>query len=184
MTAAVPQAMAYPPSKRYQAFGAPSVKNVAALFDTLGLRNRDAVRTAFFDAFAFNVLVGGTDAHAKNYSLLLRGSRVATAPLYDVASYAPHLRPGEALRSSMKVGEHWEVRDVTVQDWVSVGAALGLDEEKALARVEDLRASLPDAAIQAADQAPPPFRKDAHRVAVAVARQKHLRVPRLPQARR
>ncbi|NLG23648.1 MAG: type II toxin-antitoxin system HipA family toxin [Actinomycetales bacterium] len=178
------QAMSYPPSKKYQADGGPSVRNVAALLDTLGLVNRDAVRAAFFDAFAFNVLVGGTDAHAKNYSLLLRGPRVALAPLYDVASYAPYLRLGEALRSSMKVGEHWEVRDVTVRDWVAVGAALGLDDDKALERVENLRNNLPDAVVQAADQAPAPFSKDAHRVAAAVARQKHLHVPRLPQARR
>lgn len=176
--------MSYHPFQKYQADGGPSVKNVAALLGTLGLADRGAVRTTFFDAFAFNVLVGGTDAHAKNYSLLLRGPRVAMAPLYDSASYAPYLRPSEVTKSSIKVGEHWEVRDVTVKDWVSVGAVLGLDDEEALARVEKLRTGLPDAVMHAADQAPPPFSKDAHRVAAAVARQKHLHVPRLPQARR
>lgn len=85
----------------------------------VGLTDRDPVRTAFLDAFAFNVLVGGTDAHAKNYSLLLRGPRVALAPLYDAASYAPYLQPGEAVHSSMKVGHSWQVRDVTVEDWVA-----------------------------------------------------------------
>ena len=178
------QAMSYQPFQKYQADGGPSVKNVAALLGTLGLTDRSAVRTAFFDAFAFNVLVGGTDAHAKNYSLLLRGPRVAMAPLYDSASYAPYLRPGEVARSSMKVGEHWEVRDVTVEDWVAVGTALGLDDDVALARIEKLRTGLPDAVMRAADQAPPLFNKDAHRVAAAVARQKHLHVPRLPRARR
>jgi len=66
------------------------------------------VRSAFFDALAYNVLVGGTDAHAKNYSVRLRGPRVALAPLYDVASYAPYLKQGESLRSSMKVGKNWQ----------------------------------------------------------------------------
>ena len=178
------QAMSYPPSKKYQADSGPSVKNVATLLGALGLGDRDAVRAAFFDAFAYNVLVGGTDAHAKNYSLLLRGPRVAMAPLYDSASYAPYLKAGEDMKSSMKVGEHWEVRDVTVQDWVTVGAALGLDGDEALTRVERLRTGLPDAVIQAAEQAPTPFRKGAQRVADAVARQRHLHVPRLPQARR
>jgi len=178
------QAMSYPPSKKYQADGGPSIRNVAALLGTLGLADREAVRTAFFDAFALNVLVGGTDAHAKNYSLLLRGPRVALAPLYDVASYAPYLKAGEAVRSSMKVARAWQVRDVTVEDWVDVATALELDSDLALNRVESLRTGLPDAVAEAADAAPPSFRKDAHRVATAVGRQRHLHVPRLPHARR
>ena len=178
------QAMSYPPSKKYQADGGPSLKNIAALFGTLGLVDRDPVRTAFFEAFAFNVLVGGTDAHAKNYSLLLRGSRVALAPLYDAASYAPYLRSGEAMRGSMKVGENWQVRDVTVEDWTTVATALDLEPDDALARVERLRRDLPAAVSTAADLAPEKFTKDASRVAAAVARQKHLTAPRLPRARR
>jgi serine/threonine-protein kinase HipA len=178
------QAMSLPPSKKYQADGGPSIKNVAALLGTLGLNDRDQVRMAFFEAFTFNVLVGGTDAHAKNYSLLLRGSRVAMAPLYDAASYAPYLRRGEAARSSMKVGAHWEVRDVTVEDWLDVASALDLEPDFALERVERLRKALPDAATAAADLASPPFKKDAQRVAGAIARQRHLHTPRLPRGRR
>lgn len=168
------QAMSYRPEKKYQADGGPSIKNIAQLFSTLALADRELVRTAFFDALACNVLVGGTDAHAKNYSVLLRGPRVALAPLYDVASYAPYLRSGEALRSSMKVGQHWHVRDATVQDWAEVGAALGLDSEQSLARVERLRQALPDALASAAATAPSSFRKDAQRFAGGVARQRHL----------
>jgi serine/threonine-protein kinase HipA len=40
----------------------------------------------FFDALMVNWLICGTDAHAKNYSLLLAGRQVRLAPLYDVAS--------------------------------------------------------------------------------------------------
>ncbi|MGC5585624.1 HipA domain-containing protein [Ornithinimicrobium sp. W1665] len=176
------QAMSYPPSKKYQSDGGPGVKTVASLLSTLALADRDAVRSAFFDAFAFNVLVGGTDAHAKNYSLLLRGPRVALAPLYDVASYAPYLKRGEAVRSSMKVGRTWLVRDVTVEDWVAVGLCLGLEATEAVDRVERLRTGLPEAVLAAAEAAPAPFAEDARRVATAVTRQGHLRAPRLPRA--
>ncbi|MCK0113463.1 type II toxin-antitoxin system HipA family toxin [Ornithinimicrobium sp. F0845] len=175
------QAMSYPPSKKYQSDGGPSVKNVASLLSTLSLADRDAVRSAFFDAFAFNVLIGGTDAHAKNYSLLLRGPRVAMAPLYDVASYAPYLKRGEAVRSSMKVGRHWHVRDVTVEDWVAVGHSLGLEAPEAVDRVERLRTGLPEVVLAAAEAAPAPFVEEARRVADAVAAQGHLKVPRLPR---
>lgn len=37
-----------------------------------------------------NVLIGGTDAHAKNYSLLLSGNGALLAPMYDVASGLPY----------------------------------------------------------------------------------------------
>ena len=178
------QAMSYPPTKKYQSDGGPSVKNVASLLSTLALADRDAVRSAFFDAFAFNVLVGGTDAHAKNYSLLLRGPRVALAPLYDVASYAPYLKTGEAVRSSMKVGRTWLVRDVTVEDWVAVGLSLGLEATEAVDRVERLRTGLPEAVFAATEAAPAPFVQDARRVATAITRQTHLRAPRLPRASR
>ncbi len=178
------QAMTYPPSKKYQTDGGPSVRNVSALLGTLTLVDREQVRTAFFEAFAFNVLVGNTDAHAKNYSLLLRGPRVALAPLYDAASYAPYVKAREPVRSSMKVGRTWQVRDVTREDWVGVATALGLPADDAFGRVEQLRTGLPDAVEEAADQAPGPFKEDARRVAASVAQQRHLHVPRASPARR
>ncbi len=168
------QAMSYPPSKKYQSDGGPSVKNVAHLLATLALPDRDLVRLGFFDALAFNVLVGGTDAHTKNYSLLLRGPRVAMAPLYDVASYAPYLQPGEVTRSSMKIGRSWTARDASAEDWSAVGASLGLDRDDALSRVERLRRGLPDAVAAAAEEAPAAFLPEARRVAQAVSRQSHL----------
>ena len=43
------------------------------------------------DAIAFNWLIAGTEAHAKNYALLLDGNgAVRLAPLYDLASILPY----------------------------------------------------------------------------------------------
>jgi serine/threonine-protein kinase HipA len=39
----------------------------------------------FADALIWNWLIAGTDAHAKNYSLLLAQDRVRFAPIYHVA---------------------------------------------------------------------------------------------------
>ena len=44
----------------------------------------------FADALIWNWLIAGTDAHAKNYSLLLAEDQVRLAPLYDVASALPY----------------------------------------------------------------------------------------------
>ena len=71
---------------------------------------------------------------------------------------------------------------MTVEDWAEVGAALGLDPDEALERVERFRQGLPDALADAAATAPRPFLKDAQRVAKSVARQGHLKAVRLPRA--
>ena len=64
----------------------------------------------FADALIWNWLIAGTDAHAKNYSLLLAGAQVRLAPLYDVASALPypdlHVR---RLRFAMKIGGDYRV---------------------------------------------------------------------------
>ncbi len=44
----------------------------------------------FADALIWNWLIGGTDGHAKNYSVLLADDDVRLAPLYDVASALPY----------------------------------------------------------------------------------------------
>ncbi|NYZ13626.1 type II toxin-antitoxin system HipA family toxin [Azospirillum sp. RWY-5-1] len=43
-----------------------------------------ADRMRLLDAVVFNVLIGNTDAHAKNYSILLTGRGALLAPLYDL----------------------------------------------------------------------------------------------------
>lgn len=65
---------------------------------------------------------------------------------------------------------------------VAVGLSSGLEATEAVDRVERPRTGLPGAVLAAAEAAPAPFAEDARRVATAVARQGHLRAPRLPLA--
>ncbi len=69
------QALAVHPSQKYQNQGGPGVAEVADLLTRLPLDDRIRSAERFFKALAFNVLIGGTDAHAKNYSLVLIGPR-------------------------------------------------------------------------------------------------------------
>lgn len=78
------QALSVAPAQKYQSDGGPGVGEIADLFATLSVSNRIPNAEAFFRALALNVLIGGTDAHAKNYSLGLRFSQVQMTPLYDV----------------------------------------------------------------------------------------------------
>ena len=49
---------------------------LSALEQRVGaIEDREVNAERFFKALAYNVLIGGTDAHAKNYSLVLIGAR-------------------------------------------------------------------------------------------------------------
>ncbi|WP_017208416.1 HipA domain-containing protein [Cereibacter sphaeroides] len=82
------QALGLPPSLKYERdavdphrrFSAAAVNVIAAQTTVPALVTRD-----FLAQTIFNLLVGNTDNHGKNTSLLYRGRTVLLAPLYDVA---------------------------------------------------------------------------------------------------
>ena len=75
-----------------------------------------------------NWLIGGTDAHAKNYSLLLLpGGNIGLAPLYDITATLPfyeHEQP--SLKLAMKVGKNYNLRRISGRDWKRLGEACGV----------------------------------------------------------
>lgn len=120
------QTLAVPPENKYErgTLRGPSLNDLltvggpdwSAAFDSdAGLSG--AERARLLDQVIFNILVANTDAHAKNYSLLLDGAP-QIAPLYDVSTVlgwdhvnqyhaqniASHKRkPGDI------AGRHWDV---------------------------------------------------------------------------
>lgn len=79
------QALGYMPDQKYAADGRPGARDLVRLF---ARTNRADFNVASFTYMLFfNYLIGGTDAHAKNYSLMLaEGGSAIIAPMYDVAS--------------------------------------------------------------------------------------------------
>lgn len=158
------QALAVHPERKYQSDGGPGVGDVADLLARLSIVDREISAERFFKGLVFNVLIGGTDAHAKNCSLILSGPRAQIAPLYDVASAAPYSQH-ERLSTPMKVGEHWKMLDVTKADWAKVGRLFGIDADLAVTQVEGLRELLPGAFARAAASLPDDARAEAERMA-------------------
>jgi serine/threonine-protein kinase HipA len=158
------QALSVHPSLKYESDGGPGVGDIADLLDRLPIEDRGVNAERFFKALVFNVLIGGADAHAKNYSLVLIGSRAQVSPLYDVASAAPYDHR-ERLRSSMKIGEHWRMLDITSSDWRKVGLRLGVPGDQAVGWVDDLRSQLRGAFARAIATIPPEMQAEANRVA-------------------
>ncbi|MCC4622595.1 HipA domain-containing protein [Xanthomonas cassavae CFBP 4642] len=101
-----------------------------------------------FQALVFNYLIGGTDAHAKNYSLLLgEGRQVRLAPLYDLSSALPYPQlQRRRIKLAMKMGSHDCWRDIRPSDWIQVASTLRLDASECLAWMRRAVSDMPDRA--------------------------------------
>ncbi|WP_420622477.1 type II toxin-antitoxin system HipA family toxin [Candidatus Poriferisodalis sp.] len=147
------QALSVHPDHKYQSDGGPGPEDVAGLLRSVvpGRLAADDV-WRFVDALAFNWLIAGTDAHAKNHALLLHGSWARLAPLFDVASFLPYDdSKGHKVNLAMKIGDGYRLTRADRSDaWQKTASGLGLDAEDVVARVADLASRLPAAVAEAA----------------------------------
>ena len=144
------QALSIHPEHKYEIDGGPGVTDIAGLLsDIVVTRGGIANIDAFLRAVAFNWLVLGTDAHAKNYSLLLSGTQVRFAPLYDVASSAAYGHPRK-LRLAQKVAGENRPVFIKRRHWERVAASTHIDADRLLSDIESMADRLPDALADAA----------------------------------
>ena len=144
------QSLSVPPSRKYQNEGGPGPKDIVGLFRrAMAPRAADDATWRFVDALAWNWLIAGTDAHAKNYSLLIAGNEVRLAPLYDIASALPYGTNERKLRFAMKIGGDYRVH-LWSNRWPAAARELGLDPADTTTRVDALAARAPDAFADAA----------------------------------
>lgn len=147
------QALSVLPEKKYQhRHGGPGIGAIGQLIRSAVPReDRVHVGEDFFRALVFNVGILGTDAHAKNYSLLL-DSRVSLSPLYDVISAAAHIGPDTPAYFPMKVGDTYELSSITPEALAKEGAKVGLNPDASDEIVRDVLGKIPQAVEHAARQ--------------------------------
>jgi serine/threonine-protein kinase HipA len=144
------QAFGLPPSRKYQNEGGPGPADVTKfLRQVMPPRVADDAVARFVDALIWNWLVAGTDAHAKNYSVLLANDQARLAPLYDIASALPYGTHEKKLRLAMKIGGDYEVSPYR-NTWPDAAHDLGLDPGDLVNRVRDLATLAPDVFADAA----------------------------------
>ncbi|MGV7214839.1 HipA domain-containing protein [Bradyrhizobium sp. UFLA05-112] len=90
--------------------------------------------------------MAGTDAHAKNYSLLLAGGpTVRLAPLYDVASILPYDDVDlKKTKLAMKIGDEYKLNEISLRDWQRFARETRFDADKLIAGLTSMAAQIPD----------------------------------------
>lgn len=136
------QATGRSPVLKYERFrGGLGASEAARLLRSSSGVPHDDVRL-FLDLLAFSWMTAGTDAHGKNYSLLLRGGSVRLAPAYDLISaygWQHSLDPAcdRTLELTMRVGSggyHLCDGDST-EAWGHVAVSCGVEPGALLRRV-------------------------------------------------
>jgi serine/threonine-protein kinase HipA len=139
------QALAVHPSRKYQNDGGPDVREIVAMLRDQSTDPSNDLST-FVDSLVFNWLIAGTDAHAKNYSLLIAaGPQVRLAPLYDLASalpYPQHIDLQKA-RLAMKIGGSYRLREIQRRHWLSCARDLRLPHQSFIDRAESIIERIP-----------------------------------------
>jgi serine/threonine-protein kinase HipA len=108
------QALGILPDVKYEREGGPSLAQCVDI-----LKRYSATPAADIlklqDRVIFNFLIGNSDAHGKNFSLLYRGSKPQLAPAYDMLSTA--IYPDFAVKMAMKIGDQYEPEGVNLRHW-------------------------------------------------------------------
>jgi len=139
------QAFALHPARKYENDGGPGVRKIVDLVREHSTHPEDDVKS-FLDAIAFNWLIAGTDAHAKNYALLLGAhGAVRLAPFYDVASVLPYrsIHINKA-KLAMKIGGEYRLRTIGLRHWQRLAADVHTDAESLIDRIRAMAAGFPD----------------------------------------
>jgi serine/threonine-protein kinase HipA len=128
------QALGKPPSAKYEA-NQTGIRGptLADMFEVTRREMKAPDLVSLLDYAVFNVLVCNTDAHAKNYSLMISGQGFRLAPLYDVM--CADAWEGITRNLAQKVagknrGEHLKRRH-----WQRFAEDCGLNPTRVVARV-------------------------------------------------
>jgi serine/threonine-protein kinase HipA len=124
--------------RKYEREGGPSLRDIATLLERHG-GNRD--RQRLLAAVTFNVAIGNSDAHGRNFSVIheVDGS-VRLAPLYDVSStvqYPMVETPRGSIPvnhdSAMSINGKWNLHSMTIDDLAGEASRWGMIEKTARA---------------------------------------------------
>jgi serine/threonine-protein kinase HipA len=139
------QALGVNPLRKYQSEGGPTIKHIMALL--LESANPHVDRDRFARAQALNFVIAGTDAHARNYSIVYAPSGAfRLAPLYDVISDLPYAADRRESSLAMGIDGHRLLKEIAPRHWEAMAADVGFEAERMLGHLRDIIARAPEQA--------------------------------------
>lgn len=106
----------------------------------------NATSRRLLDWAIFNVLIGNSDAHLKNISFFIDRDGITLAPVYDLISTATYATPDNLpfgphwpeVKLSMPIGQSERYNQITRNDFLEFGAALGISKAQSEYRLDVL----------------------------------------------
>ncbi|MFU8847869.1 MAG: type II toxin-antitoxin system HipA family toxin [Opitutales bacterium] len=145
------QALAVHPSRKYQSEGGPDIIKVMELMNRSNQPVED--RRRVMEAVIFNYLILGTDAHAKNFSLLLGvNQQVRLARLYDIASFLPYLSRRRDSRFAMKIGAYYKDAQIQPRHFDKMARSCEFPAQELRQMASGMASQLPNAAERILDE--------------------------------
>jgi serine/threonine-protein kinase HipA len=150
------QALGRPPSAKYESnqtgIMGPTLKDMFEL-TRRHMSSLDILR--LLDIVVFNVLVCNTDAHAKNYSIMVRGNGASLAPMYDVM--CGEVWENVTKNLAQKIGGQSRGDRLRGRDWQEFARECGLNPKQVLDHVGALaKSAIAEAAAAACEVAAMP----------------------------
>ena len=145
------QAMGIPSSRKYEK---KSDEYMRRMFDILRRYSSDPVRDQLrlWDIIVFNYLIGNTDAHIKNFSLLysssLKGLRLS--PAYDIVSTTVYDQSTREMAFS--IGGAYSIDEIERGHFSKAAKEAGLGEKMAMKRFDDMCGRFKKALKASADE--------------------------------
>ena len=134
------QALGFDPNRKYRVSAKQAVEALEQYTDKKSVQR-------FADALLFNYLIGGLDAHAKNFSLIHLSEKEATlAPLYDVASVLPYEKPNDGKvwrKLPMDIGGEKRIGALTGSNIQHFAEQLNIDTDECKAKVIQFAEQIP-----------------------------------------
>ncbi|MDO8875350.1 MAG: type II toxin-antitoxin system HipA family toxin [Pseudolabrys sp.] len=149
------QALAIPPTLKYQSQGGPGIVSILDLLK--GSDDPAGDQRAFFAAQLIFWLIGATDGHAKNFSIFIGpGGTFQLTPLYDVltaqASLDSRQIEPKQMKLAMSVGDknHDRMDTILARHFLQTASKAGMPDKLARSTIEDVATN----AAQALDKMP------------------------------
>jgi serine/threonine-protein kinase HipA len=136
------QAAGVDPKLKYESQGGPGAAACAGLIrQHCGQRDVET----FARAIILNYLIKGSDAHARNYSVLITPGDVRLAPLYDLNATLGFGDAGQANQMAMRVGGEGRFARISTGNWRLFATEVQLPENWVLDQVRTMADQLPEA---------------------------------------